>query len=114
VLDIKNKCSLSKWLLKILIEEGTWQELIQNKYIKDKTLTRVQVKPTNSPFWKGIMVGRDKFFIEVLSSLGMEKILVSRKIRGWGRRHYHLNILLYIILLGTNMLELLMCCPLLL
>jgi hypothetical protein len=39
-----------------------WQELIQNKYLKGKTLSEVQVKPTDSPFWKGIMVGRDDFF----------------------------------------------------
>jgi hypothetical protein len=39
-----------------------WQELIQNKYLNDKTLSQVQVKPTDSPFWKGIMAGRYEFF----------------------------------------------------
>jgi hypothetical protein len=62
VLDIKNKCLLSKWLFKILNEEAMWKELLKNKYLKDKTLSQVQVKPTDSPFWKGIMGGRDEFF----------------------------------------------------
>jgi hypothetical protein len=31
VLDIKNNCLLSKWLFKIINEEGMWQELIFNK-----------------------------------------------------------------------------------
>jgi hypothetical protein len=39
VLDIKNRCMLFKWLFKMLNEEGMWQELLQNKYIKDKTLS---------------------------------------------------------------------------
>jgi hypothetical protein len=32
------------------------------KYLKDKTLSQVQVKPIDSSFWKGIMGGRDEFF----------------------------------------------------
>jgi hypothetical protein len=50
VLDIKNQCLMNKWLFKLLNEEGMWQELLHNKYIRDKTLSRVEVKPTNSPF----------------------------------------------------------------
>jgi hypothetical protein len=38
-LDLKNKCLLSKWLFKLLNEEGMWQELLQNKYLNDKTLS---------------------------------------------------------------------------
>jgi hypothetical protein len=52
VLDIKNSCLLSKWLFKIINEEGMWQELICNKYLKNKKLAEVQAKPTDSPFWK--------------------------------------------------------------
>jgi hypothetical protein len=73
VLDIKNKCLLSKWLFKILNEEEMWKELLQNKYLKDKTLSRVQAKPTDSPFWKGIMGGRDEFFERGSFVLGGER-----------------------------------------
>jgi hypothetical protein len=36
VLELKNKCLLSKWIFKLLFE-GVWQQLLHNKYIK-KTL----------------------------------------------------------------------------
>jgi hypothetical protein len=61
VLDIKNSCPLSKWLFKIINEEGMWQELICNKYLKNKNLAEVQAKPTDSPFWKGLMNQKDTF-----------------------------------------------------
>jgi hypothetical protein len=62
VLELKNRCLLSKWLYKLLNEEGVWQELLHNKYLKNKTLSQVTAKPTDSPFWKGLMGGKDDFF----------------------------------------------------
>ena len=62
VLDIKNKCLLSTWLFKLLNEEGVWQELLSNKYLRGKTLAQIQPKPTDSPFWRGIMSVRHDFF----------------------------------------------------
>ena len=62
VLEIKNQCLISKWLFKLLSEQGMWQEMIQNKYLKDKTLSQVEAKPTDSPFWKGLMRVKDLFF----------------------------------------------------
>ena len=53
---------LSKWLLKLLNEEGVWQELLQNKYLQSKTLAQVEAQPTDSPFWKGLMRVKDDFF----------------------------------------------------
>jgi hypothetical protein len=55
VLDIKNRCLLSKWLFKLFSGEGVWHELLSNKYPRSKHLSQVQVKLTDSPFWKGIM-----------------------------------------------------------
>jgi hypothetical protein len=37
VLELKNKCFLSKWLFKIL-HEGMWQQLLHNKYLRNITL----------------------------------------------------------------------------
>jgi hypothetical protein len=62
VLELKNKCLLSKWLFKLLNEEGVWQELLHNKYLRNKTLSAVQSKPTDSPFWKGLMRVKEEFF----------------------------------------------------
>ena len=54
VLELKNKCLLSKWMFKLLNEDGVWQELLQNKYLHSKTLARVEAQPNDSPFWKGL------------------------------------------------------------
>ena len=62
VFDIKNKCLISKWLFKLLHEEGVWQELLTNKYLRDKSLSQVEAKPTDSPFWKGLMKVKGVFF----------------------------------------------------
>jgi uncharacterized integral membrane protein len=55
-------CLLCKWLYKLLLEEEVWQELLTNIYLRGKTLSQVQAKPTDSPFWKGIMGVKDDFF----------------------------------------------------
>ena len=62
VLQIKNRCLLSKWLSKLLNEEGIWQELLHNKYLSNNTLAEVEAKHTDSPFWKGLMGVKDNFF----------------------------------------------------
>ena len=62
VLELKNKCLLSKWLFKLLHEEGVWQELLRNKYFGAKMLAHVEARPTDSPFWKGLMRVKDEFF----------------------------------------------------
>jgi hypothetical protein len=54
VLELK-KYLLSKWLFKILSEEVMWQQLLHNKYVKNQTLSQVEVKPSDSPFWKGLI-----------------------------------------------------------
>jgi hypothetical protein len=38
-LTIKNGCLISKWLFKLLSEEGVWQELLFNRYLGSKTLS---------------------------------------------------------------------------
>jgi len=61
-LAIQNKCLLSKWLFKLLNEDGMWQELLRNKYIKDKTLGSCVKKPADSHFWKSLMNVKDTFY----------------------------------------------------
>jgi hypothetical protein len=60
-LDTQNLCLLSKWLYKLLNEDGMWQELLTNKYIKDNTLGSCVKKPIDSYFWKSLMNIRDSF-----------------------------------------------------
>ena len=39
-LETQNKCLLSKWLFKLINEEGIWQQMLRNKYLANKTITR--------------------------------------------------------------------------
>jgi len=52
-LDIQNQCLLSKWLFKLINEDGLWQNLLKRKYIKDKPIAQVQKRPGDSHFWSG-------------------------------------------------------------
>jgi hypothetical protein len=61
---------ISKWLFKLLNEEGVWQELLHNKYLNTKTLSEVQVNANDSPFWKGLMSVKNDFFKRGLFVIG--------------------------------------------
>jgi hypothetical protein len=65
-------------LYKLLTEEGVWQELLYNKYLQNKSLSQVTAKPTDSPFWKGLMGVKDDFF-----SRGHFKVGNGKKTRFW-------------------------------
>jgi hypothetical protein len=54
-LDIQNKCLLSKWIFKLVNEDGLWQEILGTKYLKNKTLSQVEKKKGDSHFWSGLM-----------------------------------------------------------
>ena len=34
-LDIQNQCLLSKWLFKLINEDGVWQNLLKRKYLRE-------------------------------------------------------------------------------
>jgi hypothetical protein len=81
---LKNKCLLSKWLFKLITEEGMWQQLLHNKYLKHMTLSQVEVKPTNAPFWKGLMRVKNDFFTRVFFSKSeMDLLCAFGKMFGW-------------------------------
>src|SRR3989337_3230430 len=62
-LEIKNKCLMSKWLYRLETEpEGMWAQILRNKYLQTKTLSQVTVRPTDSPFWKGLMKVKQSMF----------------------------------------------------
>jgi hypothetical protein len=58
-LDIQNKCLLSKWIVKLINEDGLWQQMLKKKYLKGKTLSQVQKKNGDSQFWSGLMEVKD-------------------------------------------------------
>jgi hypothetical protein len=58
-LYIQNKCLLSKWIIKLLNEDGIWQQMLKKKYLKGRTLSQVQKKNGDSHFWSGLMELKD-------------------------------------------------------
>ncbi|WVZ81391.1 LOW QUALITY PROTEIN: hypothetical protein U9M48_028772, partial [Paspalum notatum var. saurae] len=68
-LNIKNKSLLSKWLFKLLNEDGVWQTIHRNKYLTSKCLSQVQIKLGDSHFWKGILKVGTKPLKDQFSSL---------------------------------------------
>jgi hypothetical protein len=77
-LQLQNKCLLAKWLVNLLNTDGMWQTMLQNKYLRSKSLTQVEAKPYDSHFWRGLMHIKD----EVLS-LGSFDIKDGTMVRFW-------------------------------
>ena len=77
-LDLQNKCLMSKWLFKLLNADDMWQELLRNKYIKDKTIGSCTKRPTDSHFWKGLMNVKDSFM-----TFGSFKVKDGSQTRFW-------------------------------
>ena len=61
-LEAKNTALLSKWLFKLLTEDGVWQQLLRNKYVGSKTVSQMSWKAGDSHFWAGLMSVKDSFF----------------------------------------------------
>jgi hypothetical protein len=54
-LDIQNKCLLSKWIIKLINQDGLWQQVLNKKYFKGKTLSQVERRNGDSHFWSRLM-----------------------------------------------------------
>ena len=59
-LAIKNTSLLSKWLFKLLNEDGMWQQLLKNKYLGENSLSQVSRRQGDSQFWSGLMNIKDQ------------------------------------------------------
>ncbi|WVZ88927.1 hypothetical protein U9M48_035394, partial [Paspalum notatum var. saurae] len=77
-LEVQNKCLLSKWLFKLANEDGIWQSLIRNKYLKSKPLGSGIKKPGVSHFWAGLMEVKQIFL-----GLGSFRIGDGTQVRFW-------------------------------
>jgi hypothetical protein len=60
-LEIQNVCLLSKWLFKLINEDGPWQTILWNKYLSNQTIGKVERKPGDSHFWTRLMKVKDNF-----------------------------------------------------
>jgi hypothetical protein len=69
---------LSKWLYKLINEDGVWQELLRKKYLKNKTLGETYWKPGDSHFLSGLMKVKDQFL-----ELSIFNIHSGAQVRFW-------------------------------
>jgi hypothetical protein len=53
-LEIQNKCLLSKWLFKLINEEGIWQNILRRKYLSNKTIAQVKKGRVTHIFGRGL------------------------------------------------------------
>jgi hypothetical protein len=67
VLELKYKCLLRKYLVKLLTEEGMWQQLLHNKYLNNKTLEDDKAKLTDSLFLEETYAGLRMIFLVDIS-----------------------------------------------
>jgi hypothetical protein len=77
-LEVQNQCLLSKWLFKLINEEGLWQTIIRNKYLTKHTIGKVDKKPGDSHFWSGLMKVKPKFLM-----YGSFQLNNGKQIRFW-------------------------------
>jgi hypothetical protein len=61
-LEVKNTALLSKWLARLLTEDGVWQTLLRRKYVGSKAISQVVWNPGDSHFWAGLMTVKKHFF----------------------------------------------------
>jgi len=60
-LELKNIALLSTWLYRLLTTDGTWQQILRNKYLGTKPLVQVQWKSGDSHFWASLMNAKNRF-----------------------------------------------------
>jgi hypothetical protein len=77
-LEIQNQCMLSKWLFKLINEDGLWQTIIRNKYLAGQTIGKVDRKPGDSHFWSGLMKAKETFL-----RYGSFRLNNEKQIRYW-------------------------------
>jgi hypothetical protein len=58
---IQNEYLLSMWLFKLINEDGLRQTILQNKYLANQTIRKVDKLLGDSHFWSGLMKVKDKF-----------------------------------------------------
>jgi hypothetical protein len=88
ILEIHNRCLLSKWLFNLINSDGTWQQLLKNKYLGDKSITQVGRKSGHSHFWSGLINIKDQFLC-----LGSFTLQDEKQIRFWEDKWLGANML---------------------
>lgn len=62
---------LAKWWWKLENENGLWQDLVKQKYIKNKCLSQVKHRQNDSPVWSDLLKVRDVYLQGRLVIIGL-------------------------------------------
>jgi len=68
-----NQSLLCKWWWKLESTEGLWQEIVQEKYVKQNTIAQLKTKPKNSPVWNDLLKVRDWYLKGRVTIIGNGK-----------------------------------------
>ncbi|WVZ88012.1 hypothetical protein U9M48_034574, partial [Paspalum notatum var. saurae] len=82
-LEIHNTCLLSKWLFRLINEDGVWQNILKKKYLRGKAIGAVKWKLGDSHFWSGLMKVKERFL--ELSTFNLHE---GSQIRFWEDRWF--------------------------
>ncbi|KAL5678506.1 hypothetical protein ACJX0J_014637, partial [Zea mays] len=68
---LKAKCVIDRFekrlAMRLLVnQDGTWQQLLKNKYLGSKSLTQAVRKSGDSHFWAGLMNIKEEFLRKAL------------------------------------------------
>jgi hypothetical protein len=55
---------LCRWWWKLENEEGIWQEIVRHKYMKNKWITQLSYKASNSPVWNDLIKIKHYYTVE--------------------------------------------------
>ena len=64
-LELMYKALLVKWFWKLETEEGIWIDILLNKYVKGKCISRIKTKPGDSQFLGSLMQIKYLFYKHV-------------------------------------------------
>jgi hypothetical protein len=60
-IEIQNQCLLSKWIFRLINEDGICPTILRNKYLKNQTIGKVVRKPGDSHFLSGLRKVKESF-----------------------------------------------------
>jgi hypothetical protein len=61
--QVNNGALFSKWLFKLLNEDGVRKIMLDKKYLGQKAVSQAYWKPGDSHFWDGLMAAKKNLFL---------------------------------------------------
>jgi hypothetical protein len=62
-LQKQNSSVLCKWWWKLETEQGLWQDIVKDKYLRNKSVATVTAKFNDSPCWKSLLKIKNTYLV---------------------------------------------------